>query len=266
MNKKYKHVVTGKVVEQTDSKYHYVNNHELIPNWVVEDSNDWVEIKEFPKITILKNIYSDFLLYYDGEKCIKRTDGMSLEHTISLTAALENGCIIYQVQTETDTFTVGDRVKHPFDDSNGNIDKFIICKNIKRDVVAVLGDKENIGKIFACVDNAVANIEVSKLEKAKEPLKDWEWYVEEYFKSNDTKIKLSNVLSNVSNTYLKTVKEQFLNKNFSTVWEYRIGLLKFICDDLVYSFVSVLIDINSTRRSYKKIYEICPKNFLESIL
>lgn len=44
--RKFKHKITGKFVEKTTSGDFYVNNHELIPCWCVENSNDWEEIIE----------------------------------------------------------------------------------------------------------------------------------------------------------------------------------------------------------------------------
>ena len=97
-------------------------------------------------------------------------------------------------------------------------------------------------------------------------IKDWNWYVENYFKRSDGNYKLANVLSNVSPTYLLTIKTLFLDKEFNNIWEYKIGLLKFICDDLGYSLPAVLSEINSVRSTYMKIHKICPVEFLDSIL
>ena len=98
-------------------------------------------------------------------------------------------------------------------------------------------------------------------------VKDWEWYVEEYFEPGRTnEVKLANPLRNVSNTYLEATRENFLEKDFGKIWEYKIGLLKFICDDLGYNLPCVLYEIAKERTTYSKIHEICPKEFLKSVL
>ena len=154
---------------------HYWNHNWFHP----EDYPEcWQEVKdEFPKIISFRSLYLNSLnviLRYDGEKCISRSDGMDPKYTISYSAALvDPKCEIYQVAvSETEVFTLGDKVKHPFNDSFDVISKFIICNDPKRDVVWTLDRPDMIGKIVANVGNYFGNcnIEVSRLEKAPEVL------------------------------------------------------------------------------------------------
>lgn len=108
------------------------------------------------------------------------------------------------------------------------------------------------------------NIPLKKVE-----VKNWKWYVEEYFKTSSRNAKLANPLSTISDSYLQTTKENFLCKDFGQIWEYKIGLLKFICNDLKVSFAQVVYHITYHMKDDKSptvVSTICPKEFLESIL
>lgn len=73
--RKFKHKITGKFVEKTTSGDFYVNNHELIPCWCVENSTDWqevvekdYEILEFTTVsTLILRLKPDSFYYTDGE-------------------------------------------------------------------------------------------------------------------------------------------------------------------------------------------------------
>ena len=56
--KKYKHKITGNIAEETTSEKNYkvsVPKNFTIPKWIIEDSKDWEEVKEFPKIVSFRN-------------------------------------------------------------------------------------------------------------------------------------------------------------------------------------------------------------------
>jgi hypothetical protein len=177
--KKFKHRITGYIATETNSEKNYKVSEPqnfTIPKWIVEDSEDWKEVKdEFPKIISFRRI-SDEMLYtlgrydlYWGKEAI---GGYTLD-TMITQGENKSYTEIYRVAvSETEVFTLGDKVKHPFNDSIDVISKFIICNNPKKDVIAAFDTKNSIGKLFANVGNCFGNcnIEVSKLEKAPEVL------------------------------------------------------------------------------------------------
>ena len=66
--RKFKHKITGKFAEKTTSGDFYVNNHELIPCWCVENSNDWEEIieKDYERLLYKGNILYSVKRLSDG--------------------------------------------------------------------------------------------------------------------------------------------------------------------------------------------------------
>jgi hypothetical protein len=174
--RKFKYKKSNSIVSGDSEKDYKLETGYLLPAWVVENSNDWEEIKEeFPKIISFRRI-SDKMLYtlgrydlYWGKEAIT---GYTLDTMITQgenTSYTE----IYQVAvSETEVFTLGDKVKHPFTDGFDVISKFIICKDPKKDVVISIYRPDLIGKLVANVGNCLGNcnIEVSRLEKAPEVL------------------------------------------------------------------------------------------------
>jgi hypothetical protein len=65
------------------------------------------------------------------------------------------------------------------------------------------------------------------------------------------------------------IKEQFKRQEYEIIqFEYKIGLLKFICDDLQYEFHNILYDLkegNSLWNYASVIKGICPNDFIISI-
>jgi hypothetical protein len=181
MTKKYKHKITGDIAIKSAESYFIdtVKCTTNIPANIIENSNDWEEVKEFPKIISFRSLYpaeKGIILTYEGEKCIKTSNETYRPHSrvISFSVALKDPlCEIYQVAiSETEVYTLGDKVKHPFNGSNSVISKFIICKDPRKDVVAAFNTQDSIGKLFAILDNTfgIGNIKVCNLEKAPEPL------------------------------------------------------------------------------------------------
>ena len=106
---------------------------------------------------------------------------------------------------------------------------------------------------------AVINIWLKK----KEPEgKSFQWYLIEYEKK----------IRNISNLYELDVEIPLQMRNFTSIpFEFRIGLLKFICDDLClqrHEYIEILAilsykqELSSSRMD--KIRQICPKEFLET--
>ena len=96
------------------------------------------------------------------------------------------------------------------------------------------------------------------LNVKKKEVKDFKWYVKKYFERY--------------NKYLNTTKDEFpVNENFIekgnykyVPFEIRIGLLKFICDDLKCDW-KLFIDIRESKPEFTKVCAICPPEFLNSI-
>jgi hypothetical protein len=89
--------------------------------------------------------------------------------------------------------------------------------------------------------------------KIKKPEKNFEWYVKEYL------LLKHHICEN------KT--DDIVNWSF----EYKIGILRFICDDLKISFKDVLFNLCGYKvdfeiKSFEILFKICPKEFITSIL
>lgn len=147
--RKFKHKITGYIATETNSEKNYKVSEPknfTIPKWIIENSEDWEEIKEFPKIISLQHI--------NRLKII--TDKTDIE------AWLEGHGTrfwqIYQVAvSENEVFTLGDRVTYKY---RANYAPWII------DNFFIRAD----GKILArSKSNSICEI-VSEIEKAPEPL------------------------------------------------------------------------------------------------
>jgi uncharacterized protein YeeX (DUF496 family) len=100
------------------------------------------------------------------------------------------------------------------------------------------------------------NIQIPELriQLKKKPVKDFEWYIDEYIMHNQ-------LLSEPHRNY----KKRFKDKDFEAIpFELRIGLLKFICDDNKYGLPFVLSHIDKYDDG-DPLLEHCPKKFLDSL-
>jgi hypothetical protein len=173
--RKFKHKNSNSIVSGDSEKGYKLETDYWLPTWIVENSNDWEEIKEFPKIISFRRI-SDKMLYTLGWDDLYWGKEAIVGHTLDtmITQSENKGYTeIYQVAvSETEVFTLGDKVKDPFTDGFDVVSKFIICKDPKKDVVISIYRPDLIGKLVANVGNCFGNcnIEVSKLEKAPEVL------------------------------------------------------------------------------------------------
>ena len=103
---------------------------------------------------------------------------------------------------------------------------------------------------------------ILKIPCKEKLIKNFNYYVNEYF--------LVNPLKLVDIHYLETIKYEFLNERYGQINEYKLGLLKFICDDLGYSFKRILYEIDYNNAEFpsvctRKIIELCPESFIKSI-
>jgi hypothetical protein len=167
----------GTIAEKKDehSCYHLSDIfHQPLNSVCIENYPEfWEEVKEeFPKIISFRK--TDASKYVINLTNRDNYNGWSLNGMLHAGECVDSGDFeIYQVATsETEVFTLGDKVKHPFTDGFDVISKFIICKDPKRDVVGAIDRPDLIGKLVANVGNCFGNcnIEVSKLEKASEVL------------------------------------------------------------------------------------------------
>ena len=98
------------------------------------------------------------------------------------------------------------------------------------------------------------------------PEKDFKWYYEEYLRRN--REDLARWLTEGANDY---TYDLFVGENYKEIeFEIRIGLLKFICDDLgltlddMYKYLQIYY-IDDLSNKYDKIYSIVPHEFLDSL-
>jgi hypothetical protein len=170
MNKKtFKHKITGDIVSEKfnlDSRF-YTNNVHSISALFVENSNDWEEIKEFPKIISFRKIKGDSM----GAIAKLRSNGFYSIHECPINdvdinkflygpISVQDGCFeIYQVQTETDIWTIGD--KFTFNGLGGSNweNKHDIIKGFDFKLNGNLAVKYSNGAV--CID---------KIQKAKNPI------------------------------------------------------------------------------------------------
>jgi hypothetical protein len=161
MNKQYRHKLTGKIAElEFDIRYYLIKNESHIPSYIVENSNDWEEIKEvkeeFPKIVSFrnKNSCACFLLKDNGKFAYVSVDGFMGMDDLLKKPDFE----IYQVATSpTETFTLGDRVTYNY---KANYAPWIIDNFLLR----------SDGKILARSNNTSIVEYISEIKKVKEPI------------------------------------------------------------------------------------------------
>lgn len=120
--KKYKHkklnIIACNEFNRCSNGYYQIENDEIIRASIIENSDDWQEVKEeYPKIISFRSLYSEengLILTYEGEKCVKTSDENYRPHTniISFSRALEDPkCEIYQVaKSKDEIFTIGDKI------------------------------------------------------------------------------------------------------------------------------------------------------------
>lgn len=127
MNKKFKHKITGFIAEKNSNGTNYIlienkQTPEQLPLWIVENSFDWEEIKEFPKILSFRRIKSECKppcgigdLFILKDNNLFSTDEKYSEHSVDEMLcdgdSVQTGHFeIYQVQTSKDKiWTVGDK-------------------------------------------------------------------------------------------------------------------------------------------------------------
>src|SRR5574344_1554804 len=158
--RKFKHKITGYIATETNSEKNYKVSEPknfTIPKWIVEDSGDWEEVKEFPKIISFRRTdASKYVINLTGRD---NYNGWSLNGMLHAGECVDSGDFeIYQIAvSETETFTLGDRVTYNYKANYGPwvIDNFFIRTD---------------GKILArSKSNSICEI-VSEIKKAPEVL------------------------------------------------------------------------------------------------
>jgi hypothetical protein len=95
-----------------------------------------------------------------------------------------------------------------------------------------------------------------KIRLNKKEQKNFEWYINEYLSYKHY------FITNHTTCDFKT-------GNYNAIYfEIKIGLLKFICDDLKIDFYNSLMDLKANikhRKYYIILDDICPKEFLQSV-
>ena len=95
--RKFKHKITEKIVKQTPSMEFYSTSSEVIPAWVIENSNDWEEIVEKDYEILMYRGKINSCIYFNNPKYF---------------SSLNSDWEIYSVRRKSDgvEFKIGDRV------------------------------------------------------------------------------------------------------------------------------------------------------------
>ena len=88
----------------------------------------------------------------------------------------------------------------------------------------------------------------------KKEVKDFKWYAQKYFDKINKRFCIELIINS-----------DFRNIDFP--FEFKIGLLRFICDDIGINMFSYLKTLNTPISSigFKELERICPPEFLNSI-
>jgi hypothetical protein len=113
--KKYEHKITKEIAKQCnhDSDFYSVlPQGEVVPRRFIENSNDWQEIKEYPKIISFRNKYTKNIIDFNSKIDFDQLSNM----VSSMFASNKEGYgdyEIYQVaKSETEVYTIGDKVRY----------------------------------------------------------------------------------------------------------------------------------------------------------
>jgi hypothetical protein len=205
----------------------------------------WQEIiKEYPRVLSFRCKSSGKFveLHNNGLYCCKTCADYKNVGVLTITDLLKDlDQEIYQVAlAENLTYTIGERVLNGYDCD------FIITKFRFYDDMIICNGVDTI------------EYDINIINKVQ-----FDWYVKQYFKKDSLDISLA---SNWCNTP-ESMSGWILRENYRFIpFELRIGLLKFICDELEISYRYVINAINTHLISdiMRKICDICWPAFLES--
>jgi len=164
--KQFKHKKTGKIAEWNKENDRFKVDNDLIPNWLIENSADWEEVVE-EEYEILSVIDANNEVW-------RKEKGGNIYFKGSLWVLLESfgqNWRIHSVKRLSDgeIFTIGDLVKFPFGNYPAKINKIIVVKDERNDVVCKISEG-SLNKIAFCVDRNVGNLLLENAEKSKQPL------------------------------------------------------------------------------------------------
>ena len=101
----------------------------------------------------------------------------------------------------------------------------------------------------------------------KKQQKTFDWYVDQYLdvSAGSTNYEIRNWLDNDD---LESMSERLKTKQYNLVpWEVKIGLFKFICDDINWYWATVcLYDAKRQIDAIKEVQDIVPLELLKEIL
>ena len=155
--KRFKNKITGDIAElEFDTRYYLVKNESHIPSRLIENSNDWEEVKE-QEFEIL-----EFTAQVTGLKHVLREDGKYNPNGLSKETLLEHSVLPLQITKikrlfDDEDFSIGDRVIYNY---KANYAPWIIDNFLLR----------SDGKILARSKNNYICVVVSEIKKAPEPL------------------------------------------------------------------------------------------------
>jgi hypothetical protein len=167
--RKFKHKITGYIATETNSEKNYKVSEPknfTIPKWIVEDSVDWEEIKEFPKIISYRAKYIEPDVSYHFKhviesilKCNRYAYFASDVKYKYQDDPYYTDFEIYQVAiSETETFTLGEKIYAPGTSYKGILNEFRVIGNNEFKIGIGIGDLANI------------YIDMCSIKKYKEPL------------------------------------------------------------------------------------------------
>lgn len=128
--------------------------------------------------------------------------------------------------------------------------------------------RDLIPKGFEITENTICglsgndkNCELKITIYKKEEVKNFDYYIRYYFTQRDIRWNVSTIKGYVQDLFFR---EDYKNIPF----EIKIGLLKFICDDLDLLFYTTYHYIcnDSHTRNYERISKICPNQFLQETI
>lgn len=169
MIRKFKHKITGYIATETNSEKNYKVSEPknfTIPKWIIEDSEDWEEIKEFPKIISYRAKY----IGPDVPHHFKHIRESALEcHRYAYFTEDKKyryqddpyytDFEIYQVAvSESEVFTLGEKIYAPGTSYKGVLNEFKVIGGNEFKIGIGIGDYANI------------YIDMCSIKKYKEPI------------------------------------------------------------------------------------------------
>lgn len=110
----------------------------------------------------------------------------------------------------------------------------------------------------------------------KKKQKDFDWYIKQFFTTGEYEEPCSKHMSDwLTLDDIADLETRFMDKNYASIpFEIKIGMLKYICDDVDVHWANMMSFLNNryinklkglNSSSFERVSVLCPKEFLESI-